>query len=188
MFYYLHGLIAMHLKNSIVVECGGVGYECLVSHVDEFPIGEILFVYVYQVINENDNYLVGFKSNVEKQLFISLISVKGIGPKSALNALSYTSCERLSRAIDEADELFLTKIPGLGRKSASQIILDLKGKLQIDNINYFEHDENFNLVYSALKNFGFKDKEIKEALNKIDLKMMSIENAISSALRILNDK
>ncbi len=188
MYYYLHGLVAMHLKNSIVVECGGIGYECLVSHVDEFPIGEILFVYVYQVINENDNYLIGFKTNAEKSLFISLISVKGIGPKSALNALSFTSCERLSRAIDEADELFLTKIPGLGRKSASQIILDLKGKLNIENINYFAQGENYDLVCSALKNLGFKDKEIKEAIGTFDLNKMSIESAISSALRILNDK
>ena len=176
----------MHLKNSIVIECNGIGYECLVTHPEDFPIAESIFVYVCQIFNENENYLIGFKTLAEKKLFTLLTSVKGIGPKSALNALSYTSAERLSRAIHDADELFLMKIPGLGRKSASQIILDLRGKLDVDTLTYFDKGKNFDTIMSALKNLGFKDKEIKDVLLNHNFSNISIEEGVSLALRILN--
>ena len=103
MYYYLHGRISQHLKDSIVVDVNGIGYDVLVSHPDEFPIGEFLFVYVCYIHNDKEEYFVGFKSREEKELFLKLTSVQGIGPKTALGVLSNSSVGRLVKAIDESD-------------------------------------------------------------------------------------
>lgn len=187
MYYYLHGIIALHTKNSIVIECGGVGYDVLVTHVDEFPIGETLFVYVCYVHNENEEYFVGFKTLKEKELYLALTSVKGIGPKTALSCLSTTSCDRLSDAIERADDVFLMRLPGVGKKSASQIILDLKGKLtMMVSEESYTLSKNMDLAKEALKSMGFKEKEIKDALSQIQDKDLSAEDYIRIALPLLN--
>lgn len=187
MYYYLHGLISFHTGNSIVVECGGVGYDVLVAHPDEFPIGETLFVYVSYVFNENEQYFVGFRTLEEKQLYLALTSVKGIGPKTALNALGQTSVGRLSDAINQADEVFLMRLPGIGKKSASQIILDLKGKLTLfENESSKTLNKNMDLALEGLKNYGFKEKEIKDTLLAIDEKNLTAEEYLKKALALLS--
>lgn len=188
MYYYLHGLISMHLKDSIVVECGGIGYDVLVPHVDEFPIGENMFVYVSHISNENEQYFVGFKSIAEKALFLSITSVKGIGPKTAINMLKATSADRLRLAIEQGDTLFMMKIPGIGKKTASQIILDLKGHLDVKGLDTETGDKNLDEAKEALRNLGFKEKEIKDAIDSIDQKGLSVEEYTSLALRSLNRK
>ncbi len=187
MYYYLHGLIAFHTSNSIVVECGGVGYDVIVSHPDEFTIGETMFVYVSYIFNENEQYFVGFKTLEEKKLYTALTSVKGIGSKTALNAMGQTSVGRLSDAINNADDVFLTRLPGIGKKTASQIILDLKGKLtMLESDNAITLNKNMDLALQGLKNYGFKDKEIKEALLSISNKDLSAEEYLRQALALLS--
>lgn len=188
MYYYLHGLISMHLKNSIVIECSGIGYDVLVSHVDEYPIGETMFVYTTFISNENEQYLVGFKSQMEKSLFESLISVSGIGVKTALKMFEATNAERIRIAIENNDTIFLMKLPGIGKKSATQIILDLKGHIQIDSVDSKTIDKNLDEACEALKSLGFKEKEIKEAISSILEKGLSVEQYTSLALRNLNKK
>lgn len=188
MYYYLHGLISMHLKDSIVVECSGVGYDVLVSHVDEFPIGENMFVFTCYISNENEQYFVGFKSMLEKSLFQSLTSVNGIGPKTALNMFKATSAERIRIAIENSDTIFLMKIPGIGKKTASQIILDLKGHIQIDALDSNSGDKNLDEAIQALKSLGFKEKEINEAISNITEKGLSVEQYTTLALRNMNKK
>ena len=186
MYYYLHGIVALHTKSSIVIECGGVGYDVLVTHPDEFPIGEILFVYVCYISNENEQYFVGFKTMKEKDLYLALTSVKGIGPKTALSCLSATSCDRLSQAIEDADDVFLMRLPGIGKKSASQIILDLKGKLtMMISEDSYTLSKNMDIAKEGLKTMGFKEKEIKEALKQIQDKNLSPEEYIRIALTSL---
>ncbi|MFA6624870.1 MAG: Holliday junction branch migration protein RuvA [Bacilli bacterium] len=188
MYYYLHGLITMHTKDSIVVECHGVGYDCLVSHPDEYEIGENMFVYVSYYSHEDDQFFIGFKTLEEKILYGKLTSVKGIGPKTAINALSQTSVGRLSDAINNSDENFLVRLPGIGKKNASQIILDLKGKLTNIDLNTRFGDKNLDLAYDGLKNLGFKDNEIRQALNGIAKTGLSVEEYMTTALRILNTR
>ena len=186
MYYYLHGLIALHTKDSVVIECGGVGYEVLVSHPDDFTIGENIFIYTSLIRNENDEYLVGFKTLAEKKMYSALTSVKGIGPKTALAALANTSPERLALAIDNADDVFLMRLPGLGKKNASQIILDLKGKLtMIDSTDNYTLSKNMDIAYKALKDMGFKDREIKEVFLKINDKDLSVEDYLKKSLSML---
>ncbi len=175
----------MHLKGAIVIECGGVGYECLVTEPSDFPIGESMFVYVCEIRNESDNYLVGFRLMAEKKMFLALTSVKGIGPKIAMSALSYTTVEALAKAINENDEFFLMKIPGLGRKNASQIILDLKGKLDwsITNRTLSYETSEVSLAFDALRDLGFKKNEIDEVFRKEDFRDMTTEQIIAMALK-----
>ncbi|MCI1735659.1 MAG: Holliday junction branch migration protein RuvA [Bacilli bacterium] len=185
MFYYLHGLVTVHTDDSIVVECQGVGYDCLVSHPEDFPVGENMFVFTCFYSHEDEQFLVGFKTLEEKALYLALTSVKGIGPKTALSALSATSTQRLKMAIEASDALFLMQLPGIGKKNASQIILDLKGKLTTDLLADHTSNPNAEKAREALKELGFKDKEIAAAFETITQPGLSVEDYTRLALRNL---
>lgn len=190
MYYYLHGRISQHLKDSIVVDVNGIGYDVLVSHPDEFPIGEFLFVYVCYIHNDKEEYFVGFKSREEKELFLKLTSVQGIGPKTALGVLSNSSVGRLVKAIDESDANYLRRLPNIGKKSASQIILDLRGKLQlIGGRNSTTRNENRDKAFGALKEtYGFKDSELKKVFSEINDTTLSVSDYLRLALKRLNNR
>ena len=190
MYYYLHGRISQHLKDSIVVDVNGIGYDVLVSHPDEFPIGEFLFVYVCYIHNDKEEYFVGFKSREEKELFLKLTSVQGIGPKTALGVLSNSSVGRLVKAIDESDANYLRRLPNIGKKSASQIILDLRGKLQlIGGRNSTTRNENRDKAFEALKEtYGFKDSELKKVFSEINDTTLSVSDYLRLALKRLNNR
>ena len=186
MYHYLHGMITMHTENAVVVECQGVGYECLVSHPEDFPIGESMFVFVCFFVHEDEQYLVGFKTKEEKDFFQRLTSVSGVGTKTAMNLLSNSSVERLSSAIDKSDQNYLMSMPGIGKKTASQIILDLKGKLVIPVTTRSFSEKNMELAFEGLKGLGFKVREIEEALNHIQERNLSVEDYMTRCLRLLN--
>lgn len=190
MYYYLHGRISQHLKDAIVVDVNGIGYDVLVSHPDEFPIGEFLFVYVCYIHNDKEEYFVGFKSREEKELFLKLTSVQGIGPKTALGVLSNSSVGRLVKAIDESDANYLRRLPNIGKKSASQIILDLRGKLQlIGGRNSTTRNENRDKAFEALKEtYGFKDSELKKVFSEINDTTLSVSDYLRLALKRLNNR
>lgn len=187
MYSHFRGKITDIESNSVVIEVNNIGYELLVSHPNEFVIGEELILYSYQVIREDETYLVGFKTKKEKEAFLSLISVKGIGPRSAINALSATDPETLFNAIDASNVLYLKKLPSIGAKAASQIILDLKGKLS--DIN--PKNINVNLyadVKDGLKGLGFKNKEIEKVLLDINIPNADSETIMLEALKRLRKK
>jgi len=186
MYYYLHGLITLHNKSSVVIECNGVGYDFYVSNINDFPIGEIMYVYIYHYQREDDNYFVGFKTLDEKNVYSSLVSVKGIGNKLGLAILANSNIENLKQAIKNADSKYFEKIPGIGKKSALQIILDLKGKINnysLENYNQNTYRETAKL---ALKKLGFKDDKITLALNEIEDNFSTEEEYIKKALQIIN--
>lgn len=187
MFNYLHGIITGHSSGQIVVECSGVGYEVLVGNVEEFPIGESMFVYTNLIRSDKELYLVGFSSKKEKDLYLKLTSVKGIGPKTALTALGSTSCENLINAINKEDESFLVRVPGIGKKNASLIFLQLKGKLTIfDSTNNPKAlNKNMDIASDALKQMGYKDGEINQALSKINETNLTPEEYTKKALQII---
>lgn len=185
MYFYLHGLVTMHTADSVVVECNGVGYDCLVSHPSDFPIGENMFVFTALYTHEDDSFLIGFKTLEEKNFYGKLTSVSGVGPKTAMNILSSTSIDRLKKAIEESDQVFLTNLPGIGKKTASQIILDLKGKL-VDAAVSPLSEKNLALAYDGLKGLGFKTKEINDAFARITERNLSVEEYMTRALKLLN--
>lgn len=183
MYYSFKGTVVDILKDAIALDVHDVTYLLLVSRPQEFAIGQDALVYAYEVYNENDHYLVGFSSKVEKQAFISLIQVKGIGPKTALNALKETTPDELFKAIQANNTTYLKRLPGIGPKAAAQIILDLKG--QLAETDQKGNPKQYDEVRSALKNLGFKNKDIDDVLASINEPNMSNEDILRLALRKL---
>ena len=185
MYYYLKGTIEEILEDSIVVDVNGIGYQVLVSNPSDFVLYSVLTLYVYYVVREDEHYLVGFKTKEEKSFFEKLISVKGIGPRTALGALSGISLDEFIDAIMHDDVKKLKKLPGIGPKAASQIILDMKGTLvQIDAKSSPKIlNENMEIAKQALLNLGFKAKEIDDYFKQISDQNLSDKEYITLFLR-----
>lgn len=183
MIYFLRGKVAIVDKESIVIDVRDVGYQMLVSHLDQYQVGEEVLVYTYNVVREDENYLIGFKTIEEKDVFMSLIKVKGLGPKTVINALSATTPSEVIAAISSNNVAFLKKLPGLGAKAAGQIILDLKGEITGSKGNPKQYEE----VYDALKTLGFKGAAIDRVLATINEPGASNEDILRIALRKLKN-
>lgn len=179
MIYFLRGKVALKDGDTVIIDVRDVGYQVLVSHPDDYEIGDEVLVYTYNVVREDEQYLVGFSSLDEKSVFLSLIKVKGLGPKSAIGALSSTTPQEVVNAIASNNVAFLKKLPGIGAKAAAQIILDLKGQLtggsKGDPTVYDE-------VYDALKGLGFKGAAIDRVLATINEPDASAEEILRIAL------
>ena len=182
MIYSLRGIVNAIEEGSIAVEVNnGVAYEVLVSHPDDFTMGESVYIYTHEVIREDEEYLVGFKSKDEKLVFLSLIKVKGLGPKTVIQALSTTTPENVMNAIASNNVAYLKNLPGIGAKAAAQIILDLKGQLTGSKGNPKMYDE----VYDALKGLGYKGAAIDRVLATINEPNATSEEVLRLALQKL---
>ena len=182
MIYFLRGKVAIIKEDFIVLDVNDVGYQMLVSHIDEYEIGEEVLIYTYNVVREDENYLVGFKSLEEKDVFASLIKVKGLGPKTVIGALSATTPRDVVNAIASNNVAYLKKLPGIGAKAAAQIILDLKGELTGgDKGNPKQYEE----VYEALRSLGFKGAAIDRVLATINEPGATTEEVLRIALKKL---
>ena len=182
MYNYIKGIVIEAKSNSIVLDNNGIGYEIYTPNPFAFQENEEYKVYVYQYIREDEMSLYGFKTNEEKELFLKLIDVKGLGPKMALPIIAMGSINGISDAINRENILYLKKFPKIGDKLARQMILDLKGKLELTGevIELTDSDE----LLEALKGLGYKDKEIKMILPKVN-KENRLEDQIKEALRLL---
>lgn len=178
MIYFLKGKIALIENDSVVIDVNNVGYQLLVSHLDQYQVGEEVLMYTYNVVREDENYLIGFKDVEEKNVFLSLIKVKGLGPKTVIGALSATTPNDVINAISSNNVAFLKKLPGLGAKAAGQIILDLKGELTGSKGNPKQYEE----VYDALKSLGFKGAAIDRVLATINEPNATTEEILRIAL------
>lgn len=184
MIYFLKGQVAHIDGDTIIIDVRDVGYQVLVSHIEEYEVGEEVYIYTHEVVREDDQYLVGFKSLEEKAVFLSLIKVKGLGPKSAIGALSATSPQQVINAIASNNVAYLKKLPGIGAKAAAQIILDLKGELTGSKGDPGVYEE----VYDALKELGFKGAAIDRVLATINEPNASSEDILRMALTKLRTK
>ena len=180
MYAFIKGKIVDIESNYIIVENNGIGYLVYTANPYSFQLEQEALIYIYQYIKEDENSLYGFKTKEEKELFLKLISVKGLGCKMALPMLATGSIEGIIDAIERENILYLKKFPKIGDKVARQIILDLKGKLVVDSNN--EIINNDELV-EALKALGYKNQDIKKVLPQI--KNDTIENQIKEALKLL---
>ena len=179
MIYFLKGRVALKDKDTVVVDVNNVGYQVLVSHIDNYLVGEEVLLYTYNVVREDEQYLVGFSSLDEKSVFLSLIKVKGLGPRTAIGALSETTPEEVVNAIASNNVAYLKKLPGIGAKAAAQIILDLKGELTGGS----KGDPGvYEDVYEALKGLGFKGAAIDRVLATINEPGASSEDILRIAL------
>lgn len=199
MYEYLRGVITEVTPYYIVVDVNGVGYQVYVANPFKYEEDEHVEqkVFVYQAVRDNDISLYGFKNSSEKQLFLKLLDVSGIGPKSALAILANDDNRGLINAINSDDDGYLTKFPGIGKKTAKQIILDLKGKLSDVDSDMLTGQDNLNLDLNAsspylkesleaLRALGYTKTEVKrisKKLEKYDGK--STDDYLRQGLRLL---
>ncbi|MCE9643841.1 Holliday junction branch migration protein RuvA [Candidatus Parcubacteria bacterium] len=168
MIGYLRGSVLSLEEKSLLLEVGGVGYRIFAAQDTLSKIkkegAEEVALFTYLAVREDALDLFGFFSKEELRFFEQLISVSGIGPKSALGILSSTSVERLSSAIASGDTGYLTKISGIGRKTAEKIVLELREKMGVIEESTGLREETDAL--DALRSLGYGEREIRDALKK----------------------
>ena len=181
MYAYIKGFIKDIESDYIVLDNNGVGYMIYTPNPYSFNVDEEYTVYLYQYVREDEISLYGFKTLKEKDLFLRLISVKGLGCKMAMPMIALGSPEGIIDAIERENILYLKKFPKIGDKVARQIILDLKGKL----VNTGEEvQDNSNELVLALQSLGYKNSDINKAVKMVD-NTLDIEEQIKQALKIL---
>lgn len=196
MFAYIKGSLEEKMSNYVVVETMGIGYKIFMSKTAigrTGEIGDIVKIYTHYHVREDDISLYGFLSNEELKMFELLISVSGVGAKSAIAMLSNISTSDFAVSIINNDITKLTKVPGIGKKSAQRIVLELKDKLKAEQEiakseereQVIEVDENIDEAISALQILGYNRKEIEKAFEKFEYQSMSIEDVIRNGLKYL---
>lgn len=195
MYDYIKGIyMGMH-KEYIVVENNGIGYKISVSGntISNMPkINEEVKLYIEQMVREDFLGLYGFFSKEEREMFNLLLTINGVGAKAALSLLSISSVHNLKYAILIGDDKTLTRAPGVGKKIAQRIILELKDKLKgqevagiiADNVEDITIENNISESLQALVALGYTEKEANKALEKVN-KAETIENIIKEALKYL---
>jgi len=165
MYEYLKGKIEEITPYCVTVEVSGVGFRLSTPNPYSFAekVGESIKIYVHQVIREDAHTLYGFQTKTEKALFLKLISVSGIGPKSALAILASEDYAGIIQAISQSDAKYLIKFPGVGKKTAQQMILDLQGKLEELTEDFAPNIDTAATITSTSK----VSKELAEALEAL---------------------
>lgn len=180
MYSYIKGVITMVEPSCVVLENNGIGYMIFVANPYSYKVGEEVLIHIYQQIREEENTLYGFKDKEEKDLFLKLISVKGLGCKMALPMLSGNK-DSIYDSIENGNINYLKKFPKIGDKVARQIILDLKGKLASDEKT---NVKDYTELSETLKSLGYKPADIKKILPNID-SSKTLELQVKEALKLL---
>lgn len=203
MFEYIKGIITHIYPSYLVVENQGIGYHVLMANPFRFTDdqGKETTIYLYQNVTQDDMNLFGFKNREEKELFLKLIGVSGIGPKSALAILANEDHVGLITAIEQEDTKFLQKFPGVGKKTAAQIVLDLKGKLSELTLEKYDgsasqltseaetNDPLFEEAMEALYALGYGQREVKQVRKGLeDFTAETTDAYIREGLRIIMKK
>ncbi|MFP5106468.1 Holliday junction branch migration protein RuvA [Neobacillus sp. C211] len=201
MYEFIKGTVDFVGPEYIVVENSGIGYQ--ISTPNPFiyasKMETMVTVYTYHYVREDVMALYGFETREEKKLFTKLLNVSGIGPKGALAILASGEVQQVVTAVENEDESFLVKFPGVGKKTARQMILDLKGKLQDIVPDYFPNlfntdqlhlhtqatNSNLEEAILALKALGYSEKEIKKISPELRKEQMSTDQYIKIALQRL---
>ena len=196
MYAYIKGVLDTKTNGYVVIEAGGIGYKIFMSLKSIESLGEVgntVKVYTHYYVREDNISLYGFTSNDELRMFELLLSVSGIGAKSAIAMLSEITPSSFALAVISNDVSKLVKIPGIGNKTAARIILELKDKLKTEEaltaseetITAIKEDNKNGEVIAALQVLGYTRKEIDKALEKIDIDSTALEDAIKQALKLL---
>ncbi|MCI9087378.1 MAG: Holliday junction branch migration protein RuvA [Clostridia bacterium] len=197
MLAYVKGSLEIKTKGYIVVETNGIGYKIFMpeSTIEKLgAVGEKVKIFTFMRVREDDVSLYGFLTNEELRMFELLLSVSGIGAKGALTILSNITPSQFALAVISNDVGMLKKLPGIGPKTAQRTILELKDKLKkeqeiavsTEEESSFQEaileDEKVSEAVSALQVLGYSKKEIVQALEKVDMKSLSVEDIIRKGL------
>ncbi|MCI8403425.1 MAG: Holliday junction branch migration protein RuvA [Clostridia bacterium] len=194
MYYYIKGKLVQKGENYLVIDAGGVGYmiyTSLTSIMEAGDAGREITMYTYLHVREDVMDLFGFTSNEEKNMFLHLISVSGVGPKAALAVLSVVTPAQFAVAVVTNDAKTITKASGVGAKMAQRIILELKDKLKKEEIdvtinseNEIDFSDNMSEAVSALVVLGYNANDAQRAVRGIDASL-GVEEIIKKALSSL---
>ena len=198
LFYYLNGTIAAMEGNLAVVDCGGVGYACYTTSYtqSQLRVGQPQKLYTYCSIREDAFDIFGFATKEERSCFERLLSVSGVGPKAALAILSSTTPDRFTLAVVTGDEKALTAAPGIGKKLAQRIILELKDKLAKESaatgldfsgssgaVSTAAFTNKATEAAQALAVLGYTSAEVAQALKGVDVENLPLEEIIRQSLK-----
>lgn len=198
MYEYLRGTVAAVTPDHIVVDVQGVGYLVNTANPYRYQVDEQVTLYVYQAVSDSAQTLYGFTDYAEKQLFLKLINVSGIGPKSALAILANPDHQGLMVAIKTNDISFLTKFPGVGKKTAGQLVLDLQGKLddlapeeapdlfEPETVTTSAGNSQLEDALAALQALGYREAAVKKITPKLrQFAGQDTNDYLSEGLRLL---
>ena len=186
----IEGKIVHRDLRFVIVDVSGIGYKVYGTHsiTSKTGSGEKISLWTYLAVRENALDLYGFTTKEELDFFELLISVSGIGPKSALGILNIATIKTLRQAVSSGDTSHLTKVSGIGKKNAEKIVLELKDKLEgleLEDGMGSDHIKNEVDVIEALKSLGYSQMEAREALKKVSKDIVATGEKVKQALKIL---
>ena len=200
MFYHINGVVTDIEPNLVVLECGGVGYalNASLNTISSVRTGERVKLYTYEIIREDVHDLYGFASKSEKHCFELLLAISGVGPKAALAILSVVSPDQFTLAVMTQDVKTLTMAPGVGKKLAQRVLLELKDKiagsqLELNGADIADMQPALRggktaEATAALASLGYSQAEIGAALKGIDVEALRVEDIVRQALRAMVSK
>lgn len=182
MISYLKGKIIHKGDHFAIIETGGIGFQVFLpeAYLLKYKTGETTEIFAHEYLREDSRELYGFGTAEELKFFWKLIEVSGVGPKMAHKIISAYNLEKIKRAVSEGDLAILGTIPGVGKKTAQKIILEMKGKLVDGEISSANHE-----IVDALVRLGYSKNEAQEAVGKIGEGTEGAENKIKAALKNL---
>lgn len=196
MFAYIKGSLEQKSNNYVVIDVGGIGYKIFMATkaIETLgEIGKIVKVHTHYYVREDNISLYGFNTNEELRMFELLLQVSGIGAKSAIAMLSEISPSSFALAVISDDISQLVKIPGIGKKTAARIVLELKDKLKTEEAIIkteevklsITNEEETSEAIAALQVLGYTKREIEKALENVDTKNLQLEEIIKQGLKNL---
>lgn len=198
MINHLSGTLIEKTPSYAIIECGGIGFSLLIpisTYENLATVGSACSLLTYLQMSQDDIRLYGFATPGERELFAMLIGVSGVGPKTAISVLSTMSIAAFVKAVDKGEDGIISRVPGLGKKTAQRLIMELKDKTlklidHIDKKDYIVGDHRHHEVESALEALGFDTREIQRELSTLssDAPDMSTEQMIKELIKRIYQK
>ncbi|MEE3342756.1 MAG: Holliday junction branch migration protein RuvA [Bacilli bacterium] len=184
MYGYIKGKVVEIDSNYIIVDNNDIGYLIYVPNPYSYKLNSDYTIFIYTCVREEEFTLYGFKERDQKELFLKLINVKGLGPKMAMPIIATGTIDSIAEAIENENINYLKKFPKIGDKVAKQMILDLKGKLNTINTGLFAKEDLTEELTEVLIGLGYKQGDIKKVISKVDTSN-SLEDQVKEALKLM---
>ena len=186
MIAFVNGVVRIIRSDRVVLDVHGVGYEVYLANALSQKMGDELFLYTYQHVREDAILLFGFLKEEDYEVFMRLINVKGIGPKTAQTMLSVCSGKKMIEAIENDDIKKLKSLPGIGEKTAGQIVLDLKGKfVSLETSDGATSNPVWGQVQDALLSLGYKTNQLTKIKKELENTELGEDEMLRQALILL---
>ena len=186
----LSGTVRHKDLNTLVIDVGGVGYKVLVTTETALEVtpSSPIFLWTHLVVRETSLELFGFLDKETLDIFDLLITISGIGPKTALGILNVASPATLRQAVASADTSYLTRVSGIGKKNAEKIVLELKNKLKVTEVDRSLDSRNEGDALEALVSLGYTERDAREALKRVPKEIEGASERVKAALKLLSTR